>query len=239
MKIETIKRKAFGVSLIATPVLLFIGFSLHPHLFRMEPLETVEQLVGRFHNNPVYHIGHLIVTFTVPVIMIYVFGIMSLLQSKGKVYGFWGGIIALFGAFILAVDKGALCLVLSAFDTLSEVEFQQFAPFLRVVVEKDGLLWVVYLLSLLTIGAVIQTIGLLKEQFISKWQGALIIAGLLLLNNPDIDLISAVGALMMCAGLIPWGIRTLSGRMRCSSFTCRIYEKKDNKNFKCAKPCGL
>lgn len=204
MKIETIKRKAFGISLIATPVLLFIGFSLHPHLFRLEPLETVEQLVGRFHNNPVYHIGHLIVTFTVPVIMIYLFGIMSLLKSKGKVYGFWGGIIALFGAFILAVDKGALCLVLSAFDTLSESEFQQFAPFLRVLVEKEGFLWVVYLLSLLTIGAVIQIIGLLKEQFISNWQGAFIIAGLLLLNNPDIDLISTIGALMMCAGLIPW-----------------------------------
>ncbi len=238
MKIETIKRKAFGISLITTPVLLFIGFSLHPHLFRMEPIETVEQLVGRFHNNPIYHIGHLIVTFTVPVIMIYVLGIMSLLKSKGKVYGFWGGIIALFGAFILAVDKGALCLVLSAFDTLPESEFQQFAPFLRVIVEKDGLLWVVYLLSLLTIGAVIQTIGLLKEQFISKWQGALIIAGLLLLNNPDIDLISAVGALMMCAGLIPWGIRTLSGRIRCSSFTCPIYKKKENKDFKCSNPCG-
>ncbi len=239
MKIEIIKRKAFGISLIAMPALLLVGFVLHPHLFRMEPLETVEQLVGRFHNNPYYHIGHLIVTFAVPVIMVVVFSVMGLLQSKGKAYGFWGGVIALFGAFILAVDKGALCLVLSAFDTLPETEFQQFVPFLSVMVNKEGLLWVVYLLSLLPIGTIIQTIGLLKEKFISKWQGILIITGLLLLNNPDIDLISSIGALLMCAGYIPWGIRTLSGRMRCSSVSCPIYEKKENKNFKCPKPCGL
>ncbi len=239
MKIETLKRKALGISLIAMPFLLFAGFVLHPHLFKMEPLETVEQLVGRFHNNPLYHYGHLIVTFAVPVIMIVSLGIMALLKSKGKAFGFWGGIITMFGAFILAVDKGALCLVLSAFDTLPENEFQQFVPFLKVIVNKEGLLWVVFLLPLLPIGSIIQAIGLLKEGFISKWQGSLIIIGLFLLNNPDIDLISSVGALMMCGGYIPWGVRTLKGRMRCSSLTCPIYEKKETKNFKCVKPCGL
>ncbi len=137
MKIETLKRKALGISLIAMPFLLFAGFVLHPHLFKMEPLETVEQLVGRFHNNPLYHYGHLIVTFAVPVIMIVSLGIMALLKSKGKAFGFWGGIITMFGAFILAVDKGALCLVLSAFDTLPENEFQQFVPFLKVIVNKE------------------------------------------------------------------------------------------------------
>jgi len=238
MKIEELKRTAFGVSIIATPVLLFIGFILHPDLFKMQPLNTVEQLVGRFHNNPLYHYGHLLVTFTVPVIMVYVYGISNLPQAKGKAYGFWGGVIALFGAFILAVDKGALCLVMSAFDTLPEAEFQQFVPFLRVVVNKDGLLWVVFLLSMLPLGAIIQTVGLLKEGFLSKWQSISVIVGLLLLNNPDIDLISAVGAVLMCAGYIPWGVRTLSGRMRCSSVTCPIYERKEMKTQQCPEPCG-
>jgi hypothetical protein len=207
MKIETIKKKGFALSLIAFPVMLLAGFLMHPNLLKFEALQTVEQLVGRFHHQPMYHIGHFIVMFAVPVIMIALISIMNVLQGKGKRLGFWGGIIGLFGAFILAVDKGALCLVLSAFDTLPEKQFQDFVPFLSVMVNKAGLLWVVWLLPLLPIGAAIQALGLMKEKFISKWQGVCIVLGLLLLNNPDIEFISSIGALFMCAGYIPFGVK--------------------------------
>ena len=209
MKIETIKKKGFAISLIAFPLMLLIGFVMHPNLLKMEALQTVEQLVGRFHNQPMYHIGHFIVTFAVPVIMIMLISSMNILQGKGKRLGFWGGIIGLFGAFILAVDKGALCLALSAFDTLPEAQFHEFVPFLSVIVNKEGLLWVVWLLPLLPIGAAIQSFGLMKEKLISKWQGLCIVIGLLLLNNPDIELISSIGALLMCVGYIPWGLKLL------------------------------
>jgi hypothetical protein len=209
MTIETIKKKGFAISLIAFPIMLLAGFLMHSNLLKMEALQTVEQLVGRFHNQPMYHIGHLIVMFAVPIIMIATISIMNVLQGKGKQLGFWGGIIGLFGAFILAVDKGALCLVLSAFDTLPEAQFQEFVPFLSVIVNKEGLLCVVWLLPLLPIGAAIQALGLMKKQIISKWQGISIIIGLLLLNNPDIELISSVGALLMCAGYIPFGLKML------------------------------
>ena len=238
MKIEAIKKKGFAVSIIAFPVMLLAGFLMHPNLLKLEALQTVEQLVGRFHNQPIYHIGHLIVMFTVPVIIIGMVSIMNVLQGKGKRLGFWGGIIAVFGAFILAVDKGALCLILSAFDTLPESEFQEFVPFLSVVVNKAGLLWVVWLLPLLPVGASIQALGLLKEKFISRWQTVCIISGLLLLNNPDIELISSIGALLMCAGYIPWGVRILQGRMKCSSTACPIYETRISSDFKCKQPCG-
>jgi len=237
MKIESIKTKGFGVSLIAFPTMLLVGFLMHPNLLKLEALQTVEQLVGRFHNQSIYHIGHLIVMFAVPVIMIALISIMNVLQGSGKRLGFWGGIIGIFGAFILAVDKGALCLVLSAFDTLPEDQFQEFVPFLSVIVNKEGLLWVVWLLPLLPVGAAIQALGLFKERFISKWQTVCLITGLLLLNNPDIELISATGALLMCAGYIPWGVRILQGRMKCSSTACPIYETKKDKNFKCKQPC--
>jgi hypothetical protein len=218
--------------------MLLAGFLMHPNLLKLEALQTVEQLVRRFHNQQVYHIGHLIVMFTVPVIMISLISFMNVLQGKGKQLGFWGGITGLFGAFILAVDKGALCLVLSAFDTLPEAQFQEFVPNLSVIVNKAGMLWVVWLLPLLPIGAAIQALGLFKERFISKWQCICIVTGLLLLNNPDIELISSIGALLMCAGYIPWGVRILQGRMKCSSTACPIYDTKSDKNFKCLRPCG-
>jgi hypothetical protein len=238
MKIEKIKKRGFAISLIAFPVMLLTGFLMHPNLLKLEALQTVEQLVGRFHNQPMYHFGHLIVMFAVPVIIVALISIMNVLQGKGKRLGFWGGIIAVFGAFILAVDKGALCLVLSAFDTLPEAQFQEFVPFLSVIVNKTGMLWVVWMLPLLPIGAAIQAFGLLKEQFISKWQCMCIVTGLLLLNNPDIELISSIGALLMCAGYIPWSIRILQGRMKCSSSACPIKDKKKDKNFICLQPCG-
>jgi hypothetical protein len=212
MKIEIIKRKGFAISIIAFPLMLLTGFIMHPNLLKLEALQTVEQLVGRFHNQPIYHTGHFIVMFSVPVILIALISFMNVLQGKGKQLGFWGGIIGLFGAFILAVDKGALCLVLSAFDTLPEAQFQEFVPFLNVIVNKAGLLWVVWLLPLLPIGAAIQALGLMKEKFISNWQGVCIITGLLLLNNPDIELISAAGALLMCVGYIPWGLKLLRNK---------------------------
>ncbi len=74
MNIEKIKQKGFALSIILFPLMLFIGFVTHPNLLAMEPLHTFEQLVGRFHNNPMYHIGHLIVTFAVPVMIVYFVG---------------------------------------------------------------------------------------------------------------------------------------------------------------------
>ncbi|MDJ0646781.1 MAG: hypothetical protein QNJ57_12435, partial [Flavobacteriaceae bacterium] len=201
--IETVRQKGYALSIILYPIMLFIGFVTHPNLLEMQPLHTVEQLVGRFHNNPMYHYGHLIVTFSVPVLIIYFIGTMNLLQNEGKKYGFIGGIIGVFGAFILAVDKGALCLTMSAFDTLPEERFQDFTPFLEVIVNKAGLLWIVWLIFALMLGGILQAIGLVKEKIIAKWQGILIIIGLLLLINPDIELISTIGSALLCIANIP------------------------------------
>jgi hypothetical protein len=82
-----------------------------------------------------------------------------------------------------------------------------------------------------TLMIAIQAFGLMKERFIGKWQGICIVVGLLLLNNPDIEFISSIGALLTCAGYIPWGIRNLQGRMKCSSIACPIYDTKRTNNL--------
>lgn len=204
---EQVRTKGLAFSLMLFPMMLLAGFLMHPNLEQMKMIFTAQDLVERFHHNSYYHIGHLIVMFSVPFIIASMIGIMNRLQSSGKNWGFWGCIIGIFGAFILAVDKGALCLVLSAFDTLPEADFTKISPFLQVIVDKAGLLKVCYLLPLLPIGAIIQGIGLIKEKCIKKWQGILMIVGLLLLNNPDIELISTIGTLLMCFGYFPIGIR--------------------------------
>lgn len=67
----------------------------------------------------------------------------------------------------------------------------------------------VLLLSKGPLGAALQAIGLYRERIIARWQAWLIIPGLLLLNNPDIEIISTLGAVLMCIGYIPLGARLL------------------------------
>ena len=71
-----------------------------------------------------------------------------------------------------------------------------------------------WLLFALVIGGVVQTIGLMKEKVIQKWQGILIIVGLLLLLNPDIELISSIGSALMCIAYIPWGIKEFNANKK-------------------------
>jgi hypothetical protein len=54
---------------------------------------------------------------------------------------------------------------------------------------------------------------MLKESIIPKWQGTTIILGLLLLLNPDIEIVSSAGAFLMCIGFVPLGLRELSGQL--------------------------
>ena len=53
-----------------------------------------------------------------------------------------------------------------------------------------------------------QAIGLVKGKHIKKWQGILTVVGLLLLINPDIEIISVVGTTLMIIGIYPLGIKT-------------------------------
>ena len=54
MKIESIKTKGIAISVIAFSVMMLTGFLMQSSLSRIEAQQTIEQLVGRFHNQPVY-----------------------------------------------------------------------------------------------------------------------------------------------------------------------------------------
>jgi len=208
-QIQQIKKNLYGWSLILFPIMLLLGFLMHPDLLSFEVTTTAQQLADKFRHSELFHIGHLIVTLAVPLIIAAHLGIVERLQGKGIWYGFIGAVVGIFGAFILAVDKGSLCLVLSAFDTLPDAQFAQLVPLLQVIVDRAGLLWLNWLLVLLPLGAIIQAIGLIKEKQLATWQGLSMIVGLLLLNNPDIEMISSVGAVLMMVGYIPLAIKIL------------------------------
>jgi hypothetical protein len=211
---ETRLRKVAGIATIVFPILLLVGFALHPHLFSPSLTRNADDLIAKFRGNPLYHIGHLLVFLAVPLIVISFSYTQTALKGAGKSYGSIGGVIGIIGAIVLAGDKGALCIVLSAFDTLPKSDFESIRPALQSIVERRGLLKIFWALPLLPIGAIIQMIGMTKEKLVPRASGIVAIIGLVLLNNPDIDVISSVGALSMCAAYIPFGLGLLDASDR-------------------------
>lgn len=211
--VALIKQKGTGLSIIFFPVMLLLGFVSHPNILSFEIITDASRWAKEWRGNFLFHVGHLLVLFAVPLIIVSSIRFMTILKGSGEWFGFIGGVLGVFGAFMLAVDKGALTLVLTAFQEIPDDQFAGILPALQALLDKEGWLWIVWLFLLLPIGFILQTIGLMKENIIPKWQGISIVVGLLLLINPDIEIISSVGATLMCIGLIPIGIRELTGRL--------------------------
>lgn len=57
--------------------------------------------------------------------------------------GFTGAVLAVLGAILLAADKGALCLTMSALDTVPQEEFSAMMPGLSAMFSKKG--WMIFL----------------------------------------------------------------------------------------------
>ncbi len=207
------KRIGAGISIIVFPIMLLAGFATHPNILSFETVSTLDAWIAEWRGNFMFHFGHLLVLFAVPFIIAATVRFMSVTKSGGVRLGFIGGVLGVFGAFMLAADKGALTLVLTAFQTLPDDQFTASNPALQALFSRAGWLWITWTYITLPFGVILQTMGMLRENTIPKWQGYSAILGLLLLINPDIEIISSAGALLMCAGFIPLGLRELSGRL--------------------------
>ena len=213
-KLEFAKRIGSGLAIIIFPIMLLLGFILHPNFFSLGMVANVTEWAEEWRGIFLFHFGHLLVLFAVPLIIAASVRFMALLRDRGAWLGFIGGVLGVFGAFMLAVDKGALTLVLTAFQTLPDEQFNNITPALQTILDRAGWLWITWLYALLIPGFILQTFGLIREKIIPTWQGVLIIIGLLLLLNPDIEIISSTGAILMCIGFIPIGVRELKGTLR-------------------------
>lgn len=133
-----------GISIIAFPIMLLLGFLLHPNILSFEMTPGIDLWIAEWRGNFMFHVGHLLVMFAVPFILLATFRIMTLLRGAGAWFGFVGGVLSVFGAFMLAVDKGALTLTLTAFQTIPDPEFDSIRPALRALQDRAGLLWVTW-----------------------------------------------------------------------------------------------
>jgi hypothetical protein len=135
------ERVLAALSMVAVPVLLLVGFLLHPRFWSLDLARTPQTLVAVFRHQAGYHVGHLLVLAAVPPTLVMPGRIKAILTEQGRAWGFWGALIGGLGAVGLAIDKGALTLVLTGFDTLPDAQLAQTTPALQVIADRSG--WLV------------------------------------------------------------------------------------------------
>jgi hypothetical protein len=219
VRLELVKRVGSGLAIIIFPIVFIILFAVHPNLFNIAIENDVNVRIGEFHGNAFLHLMHFIMLICVPIVIVVALKLVNLLKGRGAWFGFIGGVMAIIGAIVLAVDKTALCLVPSAFDTLSEAQFLQLVPGIDSLFAYKGYLFVIWLLPLLPLGFVVQGIGLYVSRILPRWQSIMIIIGAFLLANPDIDLISLTGSIFIAIGMLPLGLNIVRNNKTAISYT--------------------
>lgn len=204
--IEILKQKGAALAFLLYPLCAGFAFAVHPNLISLHIGHDISLKIAEFHGNSLLHFGHFLMVLGVPMLIVIALHFMQLLEEKSPWLGFIGGVLAVTGAIILAVDKAALCLVPSAFDTLPEAVFQQLTPGIEAMFQYKGWLWMLQMLPLLPVGFILQTLGLVRANLLPRWQSLAMLMGSILMANPDIDLIGLIATVFLAIGFFPYAI---------------------------------
>jgi len=213
-EVETTKRIFTGLACFLYPLAAFIAFIAHPNLLSLEVGVPVMDKIAEFHHNRFMHFGHLLMVLAVPPLTIVILKFMSMLKEDGAWAGFIGGFLAIFGALGLAVQKTSQCLVMSAFDTLPEVVYTQLLPGIEAIFQMKGYLVIVWLLPLLPVGVLIQSIGLYRANSIPRWQSVVMfiaMLGMIVSAAVDIDIFGLVSTVVLAVSWFPLGYAFIKG----------------------------
>jgi hypothetical protein len=211
MFLNQIKQIGVGMAFIIFPIVFVFAFAVHRGLLNPHLLSPSE-LIRRAHHDGLLQFGHVFVLLNAGLLIVVALHFMKLLEGSYLAWaGFIGAVLAVLGAIILAADKGALCLTMSAFDTLPENEFAQIMPGVLAMFTKQGWLALLWGILLLPIGFTIQAIALLATNTFPRWQSILFLAGVLLVGTPDgLEIVNLTASTLMAIAFVPYGIQIIS-----------------------------
>jgi hypothetical protein len=209
------KRTGTGLAFVIFPLVFVFAFAGHPGLLHPHLLGP-EDLVLRARHNGLLQFGHALVTLNTALLVVVALHFMKLLDRGPSAWaGSVGGALAVLGALALAADKGALCLTMSALDTLPDGDFAQMMPGLLAMFAKEGWLVLLWGILLLPVGFAIQAVALLKTKTIPRWQSTLFLIGVLLVAVPDgVEIINLTASILLAVAFVPYGIRIIRSRPR-------------------------
>ena len=207
------KRIGTGLSFILFPLMFVFAFAVHPGLLSPRLLGP-EELILRAHQNGLLQFGHVLVTLCTALLVVIALHFKKLLDRSSVSWAAWAGLIGaavgILGVVMLAADKGALCLTMSALDTLPENEFAQMMPGLLAMYSFKGWLVLLWGILLIPIGFAILAIALLKTRAFPRWGNVLFLIGVLFIGFPDgAEIINLTASILMTFALVPYGIQII------------------------------
>jgi hypothetical protein len=202
-----------GLAFIIFPLVFVFAFAGHPELLNPHLLGP-EELILRARNAPLLQFGHALVTLNTALLVVVALHFMRVLDGGSAPWaGFVGGALAALGALMLAADKGALCLTMSALDTLPEAEFADMMPGLLTMFGKEGWLVLLWGILLLPLGFGIQAVALMGSRALPRWQSILFLIGVLFVGTPDgAEIINLTAAILLAVAFVPYGVRIIKGQ---------------------------
>ncbi len=208
-----VKRVGTGLCFIVFPLVFVFAFSIHPGLLHPRLLGP-EGLILRAHNAGLLQFGHVLVTLSTALLVVIAVHFMKLLDRTSWAWaGLVGAAVGILGAIILAADKGALCLTMSALDTVPASKFAAMMPGLLAMFSHKGWMVLLWGIAFLPIGFAILAVALFKTRTLPRWQSACFLAGVLFVGFPDgAEIINLTASILMAAALVPYGMRMLAPR---------------------------
>jgi hypothetical protein len=205
--VERARQLGTAAALLAMPAIFVFAFATHPELGSLRPLEPAE-LILRARGNPVLQFAHALVTLNTALLVVVAVHLQSLRRTgRGAWASLVGGAMAVLGACLLAADKGAMCLTMSALDSLDDTTFTAMMPGLVAIFDKQGSMVLIWGMVLLPLGVAVQAIGLIRARQWPTWQAVTLLAGSLLIAAPDgMEIINLTAAVLILVALAPHAI---------------------------------
>jgi hypothetical protein len=205
------KRVGTGLCFITFPLVWVAAFAAHPNLLEPRLALAPAELIRRAHGDGLLQFVHALVTVNTALLVVVALEFMRLLDGTSAARaGLAGAALAILGACMLAADKGALCLTMSALDTLPEQEFARMMPGLLAIFSFKGWMALVWGLLLMPIGVMIQAVGMLRAKVLPRWQLGLLLVSVLFIGFPDgAEIVNLTAALLLTAAMLPYGVRLL------------------------------
>jgi hypothetical protein len=195
------------VAFILFPLLFITAFAFHPHLLYPHMLSP-EELVLRARHADLMQLGHVLDTFATVCTVVITLRFMKLLDHGSAAWaGLIGAALVIWGVMMLAALKGALCLTMTAIDTVPDREFAQMMPGLVAMFSRKGWMALLWSIVFFPIGFGIQAVALIKTHDIPRWQSILFLIGIFAVGTPDgLEIVNLTASVLMAVRLVPYGI---------------------------------
>jgi len=203
-----------GAAFILFPLIFIFAFAVHPRLLRPRLLQP-EEIIRRARRNKLLQLGHSL-GLKLAMLLIVMGAGLTTIETDRLATSTWPSLpaLAVLGAILLAADKGAMSLTMSALDTLPEEKFSAMMPGLLAIFSKKG--WMILRLGDATPAARVcySAVGLLHAGALPRWQSTLFLIGVMLVGTPDgLEIINLSASILMAIALVPYGIHLIASAL--------------------------